>query len=266
MRFYIALLFSLLAVAQLRAQQFSMPFGDGEQLNYRVSYNWKFVWVDAGKVRFTVDSTTYEGRPAFRFSGNGRSLTTYDWIYRVRDVFTSVSDAITLQPYIYHRNTDEDGYKVKNSVQFDYARHEMIAQTENSNRPMRIDTLPVRKFTLDVLTAVYYARARNFDEFETGEKIPLTMVIDGKVYDLFGRYQGIEHIENYDGQVYRCHKFTAMLVGGTIFEGGEDLLVWFTADQNHIPILVEAKILVGSVKAYFLGGKNIRFPMNALIN
>jgi len=39
-------------------------------------------------------------------------------------------------------------------------------------------------------------------------------------------------------------------VEGTIFRGGEDMLVWVSTDNRKIPIVVEAKILVGSVKAY----------------
>ena len=43
-----------------------------------------------------------------------------------------------------------------------------------------------------------------------------------------------------------------MLVKGTIFKGGEDLLVWVTDDNKRVPVLVEAKILVGSVKAILI--------------
>jgi hypothetical protein len=54
-------------------------------------------------------------------------------------------------------------------------------------------------------------------------------------------------------------------VSGTIFSGGEDLFVWITDDRNKIPILVEAKILVGSVKAVFAGSKNLAFPVTSLV-
>jgi hypothetical protein len=56
-----------------------------------------------------------------------------------------------------------------------------------------------------------------------------------------------------------------MLVEGTIFSGGEDLTVWVTDDKNKIPVLIKAKILVGSVKGVFQSAENLKFPLTARI-
>ena len=56
------------------------------------------------------------------------------------------------------------------------------------------------------------------------------------------------------------------MVEGTIFKGDEDVLVWITDDDNHIPVYIEAKILVGTVKAYLKEAKGLRNPMRALVN
>ena len=56
---------------------------------------------------------------------------------------------------------------------------------------------------------------------------------------------------------------SALLVEGTIFTGGEDLVVWVTDDQNKIPIMAEAKILIGSVKAYLMGYEGLKYKMEA---
>lgn len=39
------------------------------------------------------------------------------------------------------------------------------------------------------------------------------------------------------------------------------MFVWVTDDANRIPVLVESKILVGSVKAYLSGTKGLRHPI-----
>ena len=59
--------------------------------------------------------------------------------------------------------------------------------------------------------------------------------------------------KNRSGKEYLCYKFSALLVEGTIFSGGEDMVVWITADANRVPVMVEAKILIGSIKAYLTG-------------
>ena len=79
------------------------------------------------------------------------------------------------------------------------------------------------------------------------------MAIDNEVFNLYIRHLGRDTITLHGGKTYSTFKFSAMLVKGTIFKGGEDLFVWVTDDKFHIPVLVEAKILVGSVKAILVG-------------
>jgi hypothetical protein len=255
----------LLSCPFLSAQQTIYPFKSGEKLHYKVSYNWGLVWVDAGKVVFETDSIQYKTQQAYQFKSFGRSLSTYDWIFKVRDHFQSVADVETLRPYRYERNTNEGGYKVNNSLDFKYQDKQIISYTENAQHPASIDTIEIEGFMMDLQTAVYYARTLDYNAMQPGEKIPFRVIMDGEVFDLYGRYLGIETIENYDRQIYRCHKFSALLIDGTIFTGGEDLFVWLTDDKNHIPILVEAKIMVGSVKAYFTKGENIFHPVESLV-
>ena len=93
------------------------------------------------------------------------------------------------------------------------------------------------------------------------------MIIDGKIYPLYIRYLGKENIRTHDGkQQYKCIKFSVLLVEGTIFKGGEDMNIWVTDDENKIPVLVESKILVGSVKAYLNTTQGLRNPTTAKIN
>ena len=247
------------------SQNLEIPFIAGEKITYDVYYNWHFVWVEAGKVSFEVEKEKINEKPVFHFKSEGRSIIAYDWIYKVREQFESVADAKTLVPLSYSRQSFEGDYYAKEIVEFDYPNSKIHTKTENSNKPLSSQTLDLNGFVLDVQSAVYYARTLDYSGMFVGEKIPFRMVIDGEVCDLYGKYLGIETIENYDGSIYRCHKFAALLVPGTIFSGGEDLFVWITDDRNKIPILVEAKILVGSVKAVFTGAKNLAFPITSLV-
>jgi hypothetical protein len=259
------LILTLSSIFQLQAQFVELPFKSGERLNYKVAYNWHFVWVEAGKVEFSVDSTKYGDTPAYHFKSFGRTLTSYDWIFKVRDRFESLADAQSLMPFWFKQNTREGTYKVNNKFNFNYTNRQVIAQTENSKSPSNKIILPLSDTLFDVQTAVYYARSLNFDQMSPNEKIPFDLIIDGQVYEIYGRYHGKEIVENHDGINYRCHKFSVLLVEGTIFSGGEDLFIWVTDDRNKIPILVEAKILVGSVKAYYVKGENLKFPLDAQV-
>lgn len=243
-----------------------IPFKNGEKLNYRVSYNWEFVWVDAGKVSFEVESLEIDSIHHWHFKSTGKSLPTYDWLFKVRDSFEALTNSQSFRPKLYERKTLEGNYLANNRLEFFPDKGIIISETENSNKPYSADTLPYNNNVMDLLSAVYYARSIDFLNMQPDDKISLDVIVDGKIYVLSGRYQGEEKVENHDGEIYHCYKFSVTLVEGTIFKAGEEAEIWVTADKNKIPILIQAGILVGSVKAYFTGGKNLKYPQEAFID
>ena len=225
-----------------------LAFYPGEQLKYKAYYNWGFIWLYAGDVTFSVKFSE-ENKEIYHFSSIGKTRKGYDWLYKVRDKFESEAFADSLAPVSYSRKTFEGGYFVNNYYQFDYEKRKIYTNTENSKKPKTRDTLDLQNRTIDVLTAIYYCRNLQFSTLRINDTIPLRLIIDNQIYNLHIRYLGIEDISLKNKKSYSCIKFSILLVEGTIFKGGEDLYVWVTNDEQRIPVLVESKILVGSVKA-----------------
>ncbi len=254
--FLIATSYSL--SAQCKPQVWS--FNSGEKLNYNIVYNWGFIWVDAGKVEFKARREWLNGQNVYHFSGTGTSLKKHDWFFKVRDYYNSWARVEDLAPIKYSRNTSEGKYKVNNYYTFDYQENKIYTNTWNSEKKQEYDTLQMPNCLFDVMTAVYYARTLDLAKFKVNEKIPIKMIVDNEVFNLYGRYLGKEILKTRDNKKYNCLKFSMLLVAGTMFKGGEDLLVWISDDENRIPLLVEAKVLVGSVKAVFKGAENLKVP------
>lgn len=244
----------------------TINFKSGEKVTYRAVYNWGFIWVNAGDVEFHVRDTMYLNQPAFHFKSVGWSLRQYDWFFKVRDRFESIVHRQTLQPFWFERDTYEGGFEVYNRYVFNQQDSEIDIISQTSERPFRRDVLPLKNCTFDVLSAIYYCRTLDFDKYKKGDRIPITMAIDNEVFDLYIRYLGRERLKTRDGTIFNTIRFSAMLVEGTIFKGGEDLQVWVTDDKNRVPILVEAKILVGSVKAVLTGMEGLIYPIDAKIS
>jgi len=154
---------------------------------------------------------------------------------------------------------------VHNRFTFDYTDSLIYSQTENSDKPYSEDTLELPQNVYDVISGVYYIRNIDFDQYQVNDTIPVRMIIDNEIFDLYVRFLGREIIKLHNKQKFKTIKFSALLVEGTIFKGGEDLLVWVTDDLNRIPVLVEAKILIGSVKATLLNTENLKFPLDSKI-
>lgn len=243
----------------------NFTFKSGEKVVYHAYYNWGFIWIDAGEVTFTTDLTDYKGNKTYKLNSKGRTHKNYDWLYKVRDSFECYIDTAKLRPYYFRRTTSEGGYNVDNKYIFDYNSQNIFSETENSKKPKTLDTLELNKCVWDVLSAVYFVRNINFELYEENDKIDLSLIIDNKVFDLYVRYRGKEEVSTRDGRTFRCLKFSPLLVEGTIFTSGEDMTVWVTDDNNRIPVIVEAKILIGSVKAVLNSYSGIRHPVESLI-
>jgi len=237
-------------------------FKSGEVLKFDIIYNWGFIWVNAGKVTFKVKKEFLNKKEVYHFSGVGTSVKKYDWIFKVRDYYDSWAYINTLKPIKYKRNTSEGKQKTKNYYSFNYRYKKIYTDTWNTQKKRQKSTLKLQNCTFDIMTAVYFARTFDFNNFKINQKIPLTMIVDNEIYNLYGRFLGKDTIKTKKGGKYKCLKFSILLVEGTMFKGGEDLTVWVSDDKNRIPLHVEAKILVGSVKAIFNSATNLKYQSN----
>ncbi len=245
----IIILFFVVFTAKSQCFKKNTAFQNGEVVNYDVIYNWHFIWIEAGKVKFRVSEKTYKDRPVYHLYSFGETLKKHEWIYKVDDTFQSYLDKETLKPLWFDQNTEEGGHYTKNRYTFDHENKLLFMSTENSKDPHKDQILPLSDCTFDLVTLIYYTRNIDFSNYNVNDKFPVKAIIDDEVHDLYIRYLGKEEIELKDGRKFKCQKFSALLVEGTIFKGGEDMFVWVTDDRNKIPVLIEAKILVGSVKA-----------------
>ncbi|MEO5592891.1 MAG: DUF3108 domain-containing protein [Chitinophagaceae bacterium] len=228
-------------------------FQAGEQSTYTIYYTLG-VFIAAGEASFTTNLEQFNNRPVYHITGTGKTYSFYDSFFRVRDKYETFVDTATLQPLKFLRNVDEGGYKKYENVTFN--RQTNTAVTNNG-------VFKVPDCIQDVLSAIFYARNINFNKYKVNDKIPFTMFLDNENYNLYIRYLGKETIKTKYGK-FRAIKFKPLLVKGTIFEGGEKMVVWVSDDANHLPLRVESPISVGSIKADMMNYKNLRYPLSSL--
>ncbi len=230
-------------------------FRAGEQINYTVYYAVAGIYVNAGTAVFSAALDRLNGRPVYHLKGVGKTNPSYDWIYKVRDLYESFIDTATLQPLKFIRNINEGGYKKFQTITFNHN-----ANTAVTNKGV----FKVPDCVQDVLSAIYYARNINFNKYKAGDKIPFSMFLDDEVFNMYVRYLGKEEVKTKYGK-FRAIKFKPLLIEGTIFSGGEKMTVWVTDDENKIPVRIESPIVVGSVKVDMMSYRNNRYPITALL-
>lgn len=231
-------------------------FKEGEKLAFKVYYNMGRLWVGAGMAAFNVSTEILNDRKVFHITGDGATLKSYEWFYKVRDRYETYIDAETMLPVKFVRNVNEGGYKIYNNVTFNHK----IGQAVSTNGVYKVPAC-----IQDVLSAIYYARNIDYSKYKPGDKIPFSMFLDDEVYNLYIRYIGKEQITTKYGK-FNAIKISPLLIEGTIFKGGEKMMVWVSDDANHLPVRVDSPILVGSVKVDLIGYSNLRNPFTGLIS
>lgn len=256
--FLIFFVFSLLLNTAAQCRISNSAYQAGEEIAYEAYYNWGFIWLNAGWVKFKVKESVYNQQEALLYDAYGSSHESYDWLFKVRDRYMSYVDKESLKPVYFHRKNYEGGFELENKYSFNWDEHVIYSETENSNKPFSHDTIKIPPCTFDVLSMMYFIRNFDFSSLAIGDSVPLISILDNEVFDLYIRYLGKEKVKDREGHVYNCIKFSALVIEGSIFKGGEDMYIWVTDDANKVPVLVEAKILIGSVKAYLTSAKGLR--------
>ena len=216
--FIIVIVWSNFEILKAQCKPAIWSFQAGEELYYDVVYNWGFIWLEAGKVDFKVTKEHLSGREVFHFASTGISLKKYDWFFKVRDYYDSWAEMADLEPIKYSRNTSEGKQKADNKYRFDYELQKIYTNTWNSKRKRKLDTLALSPCIFDIMTAVYYVRTLDLSKYKISEKIPITMIVDNEIFELYGRYQGKETIKTREKKKYKCLKFSISLVEGTMFK------------------------------------------------
>lgn len=239
------------------AQAFTVSsFKEGEKLTFKVFYNMGFIWINSGTADFTVTPEVYDNESVYHLLGVGRTAKSFEWFYKVMDTYESYVDKETMLPKKFVRHVNEGGMKINNEVSFDHGKGEAISDKKKFAIPHH---------TIDVVTAMYYARNINYNKYKPGDKIPFTMFLDNQVHNLHIKYLGKEKIETKMG-TFNAIKIAPLLIEGTIFKDGNKMTIWLSDDNNHLPVRVESPIMIGSVKIDLMEFQNLKNPLSGMIS
>lgn len=256
--FFIAWLFFSVSVhAQLR-QYPNNAFGEDELTRYSVYYSSMLTGnVVAGEATITVKShrKKFFDRDVWHIVGEGKSKGAFNWFYKVRDRFESFVDKEALVPHLFVRRTREGGYVKDDDVYFYHDEGKAVSRTATKAVPENIQ---------DFVSALFFMRTLSLNDFDADSNYYVDFFLDDSVYVSKVQYKGTEYIKTSLG-TFKCLKFAPMMATGNVFADAYPLFVWVTDDENHLPILAEAAVIVGSVKMELIEYQNLKHPIRAQI-
>ncbi|MCB0633455.1 MAG: DUF3108 domain-containing protein, partial [Lewinella sp.] len=188
-------------------------FQDGEEITYKLYYNWNFVWLSAGEVTFRVKDLGKQ----YHFSAIGRTYKSYEWFYKVRDYYDTYVDKETLLPSISIRNIQEGGYRLYDKVTFDRKRKVAVGLRGKTREEAKVTEYDIDHCIHDMLSIVYYSRNIEFDELAPGSTFPIQIFLDKETYPLNVKYLGAEERKKVKGQGrFQTYVFSPQLIEGEV--------------------------------------------------
>lgn len=224
-------------------------FAPGEKLSYVLHYG----WLNAGTATLELkESQDIGGRKVLHAVGLGESTGAFKAFYKVDDRYETYMDRDGVFPYLFVRRVNEGGYTINQDYRF-LQRHQQVTTQDKK-------TFAVPAHVQDMLSAFYFARATDYSKAKPGDVFTIPCFVDNERWDLRIQYVGKETIKLRNGK-YRCLKFRPVVQEGRIFKTNDDLNVWITDDGNRIPVLAQAKVLVGSIKMELSGHSGLANPI-----
>ena len=232
----------------------------GEKITYKVYYNLNFIWIPAARVTFEVKDLGDQ----YHLYAEGRTLKTYDWIFKVRDYYEVFVDKKTLLPTRAIRQVREGGYRLYDEMHFDRDRNMVSSLRGKTKEKATMMEYPIEACTHDILSIIYYARNLDFQNYQSGEKFPVDIFMDKEQWGLNVLYKGVQENKKIKGQgKFDTYLFHPEVISGDVFDENTVMNVFVSKDGNRIPLLIESPISVGSIKAVLDTSEGLRHEVQA---
>lgn len=237
----------------------------GENLVYDLKFNWKFIWVDAGKANMSVQTINYNNKPHLKTSLISVSNKKVDFFFKMRDTLTSIS-TMNLEPIYFRKGAEEGSRYTVDEAWFKYRNGECIVDLKRLHRDGRVDTSKYQSTNcvFDMLTILLRARSYEATDYAIGQKIQFLMATGKKVEKQTLIYRGKQNFTSENGTTYRCLVFSLVEYKGS--KEKEVITFFVTDDKNHLPVRLDLYLNFGSAKAFLTKVKGNKYPLTSIIN
>lgn len=244
----VAISFLLSLIGIQGYSQGNYRFQCGEEIRYKIFYNWNFVWIPAGEVLFKVNCN----QEFYEFAVFANTYPSYDSFFKVDDRYRSIVDTNDLLGNEFVREIHEGNYHRYDSIRFDQEAKSIIEYFGRNKNTLERFEFEMEKPSFDMLGAIYYLRSLDMEKMHKADILNFMIFFDKEFFDMKLEYQGIKtkKIKSRNRQDYR--HFSIDLIDGYVFKEGDIMDIWVGMENENIPVMIESPIFIGSVKAILI--------------
>ncbi|MCD8303958.1 MAG: DUF3108 domain-containing protein [Prevotellaceae bacterium] len=265
--FIIGILFLVAPVAaHAQTPLTNTAFSPGERLEYKLYFNWKFIWIGAGDASLFTQSDTYDGKPAYRSLMLTHTSKRIDRYFCMRDTLLSIVTE-DLIPLYYRKGANEGGKLRLNEVTYSYPHGQSQVQLLYVNPSGEKTELTVTDPSpvFDMLSMLLRARSFDGSAYKVGDRIEFKMADGKRVEKQTLIYRGKKNFKSEEEQntTYRCLVFSFVEKKGK--KESEVITFYVTDDDNHIPVRLDMFLRFGVAKAYLKSATGVRHPLTSVV-
>ena len=241
-------------------------FQAGEKVVFNISYNWHAVQTDVAKGTLSVKQEPLNGEKVWHTSMFMQTAPFFDVFFKIREKFDSWFALKGVEPRKFYRDTREGDYHAVNDYVYDRPAGVIHANLEYWDKDKSTVDIPYGDCTYDVTALFYFARRMDFDNLTPGTAQKISIAIDKDVHKVNLTYRGKENKWVKGVGTIAAHKIGISLNKGDIFEGNEDAILWFSDDDNRIPIAFMAPLKVGAMNGRLASYEGLAHDFTSLIS
>ncbi|MEN8824931.1 MAG: DUF3108 domain-containing protein [Wenyingzhuangia sp.] len=227
----------------------------GEWLKFRVHYG----FINGGFASIEVQNSFEKNQKLHHVIGKGWSTGLLNWVFPVEDQYESYIQPKSGFPVRAVRKVKEGKY-TKN-VELFFEKDSVI--TIDHKRKRR--NSEAAKNVHDMIAAFYYLRNNIKKTLKNKEHIKINMFFDGKEFPFKLVKLKEEIIQTKFGKI-KCIKFRPLVQKGRVFKAKESVTIWVSADQNKIPVRIQADLAIGALRADIDKYKGLSHPLEMVID
>ncbi len=240
----------------------------GEELHYRVSYRAKlFPNTEVATVVVSTDREEVDGVEHYRVRGHGKTLPTYRLFFPLDDLYTIHVDTASLRTMRFASDIHEGEYTFRSHYRYDWEQMQVSTWSQSRQRTPKEFLLGLTERSMDPISLFFNMRTADSELFKEGEALYLEMVLEDTVRHLKLRYIGREVKKIRSLGKFRTLKFACQLgtSEGYSFTDGDEFFIWISDDRNRVPLWLESPIRIGSIQAYVVDLKGLKYPLESKV-
>lgn len=242
------------------------PFKAGEKIVFNISYNWHAVQTDVAKGTLTMNQETLNGEKVWHSSMAMQTAPFFDVFFKIRERFDSWFALKGVEPRKFLRDSREGDYHAINDYVYDRSAGVIHANLEYWDKDKSTVDIPYGDCTYDVTALFYFARRMDFRNMKAGTVHRISIAIDKDVLQVNLTYRGKENKYVKGVGTIAAHKVGISVKKGDVFEGNEDAILWFSDDDNRVPIAFMAPLKVGAMNGRLASYEGLAHDFTALIS